>query len=136
MGSMELWISKARQKIKADETLPFLPIALGLIDKYKTHPICLKRGTLFPVPTNEYYNRCLKEMAREIGFDVHLFTHSARYFFANEVLYNNGVQLKTIARIMGQDSVKSAEIYVRANRKAVSEKWDFIRVTDSCRIRR
>lgn len=46
-------------------------------------------------------------MAQEIGFDVLLFTHSARYFFANEVLYNNGVQLKTIARIMGQESLKS-----------------------------
>ncbi len=122
----KLWISKARQKTKADETLPFLPIALGLIDKYKTHPVCLKRGTLFPVPTNEYYNRCLKEMAKEIGFEVLLFTHSARYFFANEVLYNNGVQLKTIARIMGQDSVKSAEIYVRANRTAVSESMDMV----------
>ncbi len=55
-------------------------------------------------------------MTREIGFDGLLSTHSARYFFANEVLYNNGVQLKTIARIMGQESVKSAEIYVRANR--------------------
>jgi hypothetical protein len=67
------------------------------------------------------HNRCLKEMAKEIGVDVLLFTHSARYFFANEVLYNNGVELKTVARIMGQDSVKSAEIYVRANRTAISE---------------
>jgi site-specific recombinase XerD len=59
-------------------------------------------------------------MAEEIGFEVLLSTHSARYFFANEVLYNNGVQIKTIAQAMGQESVKSAEIYIRFNRTAVS----------------
>jgi integrase len=122
----KLWISKARKKTGSDETLPFLPIALDLIEKYRNHPLSLRRGTLFPVPTNEYYNRCLKEMAREIGIDVLLFSHSARYFFANEVLFNSGVQLKTIAWIMGQDSVKSAEVYVRANRTAVSESMEMV----------
>jgi integrase len=117
----KLWISKFRRKTGSDETLPFLPIPLKLVDKYKNHPTCIKRGTLFPVPTNEYYNRCLKEIAREVGIDVLLFSHSARYFFANEVLYNNGVQLKTIAQAMGHESLKSAEIYIRFNRTAVSE---------------
>jgi site-specific recombinase XerD len=117
----KLWIHKFRRKTGSDETLPFLPIPLKLIEKYKNHPVCLKRGTLFPVPTNEHYNRCLKKMAKEIGIEVLLSTHSARYFFANEVLYNNGVQLKTIAQAMGHESLKSAEIYIRFNRTAVSE---------------
>jgi integrase len=122
----KVWISKARKKTTSDETLPFLPIALELIDKYRSHPLSLTRGTLFPVPTNEYYNRSLKAIALEAGIDLLIISHSARYFFANEVLFNNGVQLKTIARIMGHDSIKSAEIYVRANRTAVSESMDLV----------
>lgn len=121
-----MWISKARKKTDSDETLPFLPIVLDLIAKYRKHPTCLQRGTLFPVPTNEHYNRCLKKIAAEADIDVLLFSHSARYFFANEVLFNNGVQLKTIARILGQDSIKSAEVYVRANRTAISESMDMV----------
>jgi len=75
--------------------------------------------------TNEHYNRCLKEIAEAAGTPVLLITHSARYFFANEVLYNNGGQFKTICEIMGHQAVQSTEVYVRANRTAASEskKW-------------
>ncbi len=120
----KLWLSKLRRKTKGDETLPFLPIALQIVERYKAHPVCLKRGSLLPVPSNEYYNRLLKEIAEETKLDVLLFSHSARYYFANEVLYNNGVQIPTIARAMGQKSVRSAEHYVRPNRTTISESMD------------
>jgi site-specific recombinase XerD len=122
----KLWLSKDRRKTDSEETLPMLPIPLQLIDKYKDHPTCIKRGTLFPVPSNEHYNRCLKKIAEEAGTSILLITHSARYFFANEILFNNGVQLKTIAGIMGQESVQSAEVYVRANRTATSESMEMV----------
>lgn len=122
----KLWLFKDRRKTNSEETLPLLPLPLELIDKYKNHPTCLKRGTLFPVPTNEYYNRCLKEIAEEAGTTVLLITHSARYFFANEILYNNGVQLKTIAGMMGHQAVQSTEVYVRSNRTATSESMKMV----------
>jgi integrase len=127
-GGMDgkLWLSKDRRKTDSDETLPMLPIPLQLIEKYKNHPTCIKRGTLFPVPTNEHYNRCLKEIAEQAGSAVLLITHSARYFFANEILFNNGVQLKTIAGIMGHQAVQSTEVYVRSNRTATSESMEMV----------
>jgi integrase len=115
------WISKDRQKTGSDETVPLLPIPLLLIDKYKDHPVCQRRRKVFPVPCNVEYNRCLKYIAKFKGIKIVLRTHKARFYFANEVLYNNGVQLKTVARIMGQKSIKSAEIYVQANRTVISE---------------
>ena len=120
------WVNKSRQKTDGDETLPLLPLPLDLIDKYKNHPVCIARNKLFPVPTNPEYNRCLKVIADLSGIKIVLRTHKARFFFANEIAYNNGVPLKTIGRMLGQKSVKSTEIYVRANRTAISESMETV----------
>jgi integrase len=120
------WISKNRQKTGGDETLPLLPLPLQLLDKYKDHPLCVRRGRLLPVPTNEHYNRCLKEIGKIGKFNAILRTHKARYFFANEVAYNNGVPLKTVSKMLGHKSVKTTEVYVRANRQNISENMDMV----------
>ena len=96
------WINKNRQKTGGDETLPLLPLPLELLEKYKGHPVCINRNKLLPVPTNQEYNRCLKVIADITGIGIVLRTHKARFFFANEVTYNNGVPLKTVSRMLGQ----------------------------------
>jgi integrase len=118
------WINKNRQKTGADETLPLLPLPLQLLEKYKTCPYCLTHNKLLPVPTNQEYNRCLKVIADITGIGIVLRTHKARFFFANEVTYNNGIPLKTVSRMLGQKSVKTTEIYVRANRQNISEEME------------
>lgn len=118
------WINKNRQKTGGDETLPLLPLPLQLLEKYKNCPYCLTRNKLLPVPTNQEYNRCLKVIADITGIGIVLRTHKARFFFANEVTYNNGVPLKTVSRMLGQKSVKTTEIYVRANRRNISEEME------------
>lgn len=120
------WISKNRQKTGGDETLPLLPLPLQLLDKYKDHPLCVRRSRLLPVPTNEQYNRCLKEIGKIGKFNAILRTHKARYFFANEVAYNNGVPLKTVSKMLGHKSVKTTEVYVRANRQNISDNMEMV----------
>ncbi len=120
------WVNKNRQKTDSDETLPLLPIPLQILDKYKNYPICIRKGRLLPVPTNQEYNRCLKEIGTINKFRVLLKTHKTRYFFANEVTYNNGVPLKTVSKMLGHKSVKTTEIYVRANRKNISEQMEMV----------
>ncbi len=115
------WINKNRQKTGTDETLPILPLPLHLMDKYKDHPVVLRKNKLFPVPTNQEYNRCLKVIAEITGISIVLRTHKARFFFANEVTYNQGVPLKTVSRMLGHKSIKTTEIYVRANKQNISE---------------
>lgn len=61
------WLSKNRQKTGGDETLPLLPLPLEILDKYKNHPKCQRKGRLLPVPTNQEYNRCLKEICLITG---------------------------------------------------------------------
>ena len=70
-----------------------------------------------------------KSQSREViaditGISIVLRTHKARFFFANEVTYNNGVPLKTVSRMLGQKSVKTTEVYVRANRWNISEEME------------
>ena len=78
------------------------------------------------MPTNQEYNRCLKEIGRITNFDILLKTHKARFFFANEVTYNNGVPLKTVSRMLGHTSVRTTEVYVRSNKKNISDQMDIV----------
>ncbi len=122
----KMWIKMDRQKTEVDETVPLLPLPLQIIERYQKDPYCLSRNKLLPVPSNQEYNRCLKVIATTTGLKIVLRTHKARFFFANEVTYNMGVPLKTISRMLGHKSVKTTEIYVRANRKNISENMEMV----------
>lgn len=122
----KMWIKMDRQKTEVDETVPLLPLPLQIIERYQKDPYCLSRNKLLPVPSNQEYNRCLKVIATTTGLKIVLRTHKARFFFANEVTYNMGVPLKTISRMLGHKSVKTTEIYVRANRKNISDNMEMV----------
>ncbi|ANI89252.1 hypothetical protein A9P82_08075 [Arachidicoccus ginsenosidimutans] len=121
------WIDKNRGKTGVNEPVPLLPICLEILERYGSHPLCQRRRKLLPVPTNQHYNRCLKLIAKERGIQIILRTHRARYFFANEVTYNNGVPLKTIGKMLGQKSIKTTEVYVRANKRNISENMEMVK---------
>ncbi|MDH7459639.1 tyrosine-type recombinase/integrase [Chitinophagaceae bacterium 26-R-25] len=120
----KLWINTNRQKSSNEEAVPLLPPAIKLLDKYSDHPVCVRRNRLLPVPTNQAYNRALKEVAAAAGIKIKLNTHKARFFFANEIAFNNGVELKTVSRMLGHTSVKTTEVYVWANKKNISESME------------
>lgn len=121
------WISKKRQKTGFDESVPLLPIVQKIIEKYKDDPKCYRSGRLLPVPTNEYYNRCLKEIAGIANTKVLNNTHQFRFFFANEVTFNRGVPLKTVSKMLGHRSIKTTEIYVRANKSNIAENMQMVK---------
>lgn len=121
------WISKNRQKTGFDESVPLLPIAKSIIEKYRNDPKCSRSGRLLPVPTNACYNKCLKEIAGILKTNVLNNTHQFRYFFANEVTFNKGVPLKTVSKMLGHRSIKTTEIYVRANKSNISENMQMVK---------
>ncbi|MBL7697819.1 MAG: integrase catalytic domain-containing protein [Chitinophagaceae bacterium] len=121
------WISKNRQKTGFDESVPLLPIVKKIIEKYKGHPVNCRSGRLLPVPSNEYYNRCLKEIAGIINTRMLNNTHQFRFFFANEVTFNQGVTLKTVSKMLGHRSVKTTEIYVRANKNNIAGNMQMVK---------
>jgi site-specific recombinase XerD len=115
------WIGKDRQKTGEDETLPLLPICLEIIERYRNHPVCIRRKSLLPVPSCEEYNRCLKEIGAEMGLNIELTTHTARYFFANVVANDNGLELRITGQLLGQKSLKTTAKYVKKNKRLLAE---------------
>jgi integrase len=115
------WISKTRRKTDNEEALPLLPLAAQLLEKYADHPTCLRTGRLLPMPTNQEYNRRLKDLMKETGItNINLRSHKSRYFFANEVTYNNGVPLRTVGKMLSHGSEATTRRYVRPNKRHIS----------------
>ena len=73
-----LWICKNRQKTNNMCNIPLITAAKMLIDKYASHPDCIEKGVLFPVPTNQRMNSYLKEIADSCGITKKLSTQTAR----------------------------------------------------------
>ncbi|TDE01957.1 site-specific integrase [Flavobacterium hiemivividum] len=105
------WIMTERQKTGSSTNVPLLPQALQIIEKYKEHPICLQRGTVLPVSSNQKMNEYLKEIAALCGFPFTLNTHMARRTFGSTVTLQNNVPINVVKEMLGHSSVKQTEAY-------------------------
>lgn len=104
----ELWLNINRRKTKKDFQVPLFPRALEILEKYKNHPSCLKRGKCLPVPSNVKFNAYLKEIADIAGIPKSkpLVTHLARKTFASTVALTNGMNIGVLSKILGHNSIK------------------------------
>ncbi|HEY8658574.1 MAG TPA: site-specific integrase [Hanamia sp.] len=117
----EEWIVKNRQKVTkaiCRESVPLLPIAKEIIEKYKDHTYCKTKNLLLPIHSNQKYNAYLKEVADICGINKNLTTHTARHTFATTVTLANGVPIETVSAMLGHKSIKTTQIYA----KIVAEK--------------
>ncbi|KQB43861.1 Phage integrase family protein [Flavobacterium daejeonense] len=105
------WILYERQKTNSTARIPLLPKAIKILEKYKDHPLCLKRGTVLPVSSNQKMNEYLKEIAELCGFPFTLNTHMARRTFGSTVTLNNNVPINVVKEMLGHSSVKQTEAY-------------------------
>lgn len=104
----DLWLNIHRKKTDKDYQVPLLPIPLAILEKYKTHPTCLKKGKCLPVPSNVKYNAYLKEIGdmSEIPSDKPLVSHLARKTFACTIGLANGMNIGVLSRILGHASIQ------------------------------
>ncbi|MGD0583555.1 MAG: site-specific integrase [Bacteroidales bacterium] len=102
----ELWLNITRKKTGKQYQIPLLPKALEILRKYKSHPLCLKKGRLLPVPSNVKYNAYLKEIADIADIKKYLTTHLARKTFASTIMLGNGVNIAVLSKILGHASVQ------------------------------
>jgi integrase len=104
----ELWMNIHRKKTKKDYQVPLLPRALEILNKYKDHPSCLKKGKCLPVPSNVKYNAYLKEIGDIAGIPKNkpLVTHLARKTFATTIALTNGMNIGVLSKILGHNSIK------------------------------
>lgn len=108
-----LWIRKERHKTGIMCNVPLLDIPLEIIEKYKDHPLCQKRGILLPVLSNQKMNSYLKEIADCCGIKKNLSTHTGRHTFCSVVTLANNVSLENIAKMVGHTNTRMTMRYAK-----------------------
>lgn len=131
-ASGRTWIIISRTKTGGRSTIPILPQAQTIIEKYiNFDKSCLHKTYnkgLFPVYSNQAMNRMLKQigMITGIGADV-MCTHTARKTFATTALNTNGVSIETVSAMLGHANIKmTQQHYARVNQNKIgNEMQDF-----------
>lgn len=116
-----IWIRMDRQKTNKEFSIPLLPIAKGLIDKY--HLVLSNRNnSIFPKISNQKFNSYLKEIAEIVGLDKNLTHHIARKTFATTVLLYNDVPMEIVSELLGHSKMSiTQDHYGKIVQKKVSE---------------
>ena len=123
----EYWLSTNRQKTGTKESVPLLPVALEIINKYKDNDYCKKHNKLLPVNSNQRYNAYLTEVADICGITKHLTSHIARHTFATTVTLSNGVPIETVSSMLGHTSIRTTQIYAKVVEQKVSDDMKLLR---------
>ena len=114
LANGETWIiKKADKNINSTEIPVKIPIetlfngkALAIIKKYSV----LGNSNIFPIASNQYLNRCLKEISKESKVFKPITFHSARHTTATYLLYK-GANLTTVQKILGHKKITTTQIY-------------------------
>lgn len=115
------WLMTKREKTNTLVKVPLLPQAVQLISKYKSHPVAVANGTLFPVITNQRMNGYLKEIADICKIKKNLTFHLARHTFATTVTLSNGVPIESVSKMLGHTSIRTTQIYAKVVEHKLSE---------------
>lgn len=120
----KLWIRKHRQKTKNICNIPLLEIPQIILDKYKDHPICKKKGVCLPVMANQKMNSYLKEISDLCGIEKNISTHTARHTFATQICLSNDVPMETVSKMLGHSSLKMTQLYAKVIDTKISKDMD------------
>jgi integrase len=93
------WIIKKRHKTNVVATIPLLPIALEILDKYNYQ---------LPHMSNVKYNAYLKELGDICKIKKKLHSHLARHTWAT-LLLNGGMKMAFVAKCLGHSNSKITE---------------------------
>ncbi|WP_342089289.1 site-specific integrase [Dyadobacter sp. OTU695] len=121
------WIFTHRTKTETTSNIPLLPQAKKIMEKYADHPVCVSKGVLLPVPSNQKLNEYLKEIATLCGIDKPMTSHIARHTFATTVALQNGVPIETVSKILGHKSIRTTQIYAKIMDTKVSKDMKLLR---------
>ncbi len=118
------WIIKERQKTGIVSTIPILPKALKLIEKYSN--IIKKKESLFPHYSIQKYNQYIGEVGLLAGVQKKLSSHVGRRTFGNIALAK-GLSLNVISKILGHsNTIITQRIYAITTQNIISQemlKW-------------
>ncbi len=115
------WIIYEREKTGVRASVPILPQAQSIIDKYKDDPICVANEQLLPIKSNQKLNSYLEEIAELCEIDKHITMHLGRHTFATTVTLTNGVPIETVQKMLGHKNLSTTQIYSKVVDVKISE---------------
>ncbi len=115
-----LWIEAKRTKTNAKFSIPLLPTALAILEKYEDHPKVVNGECVLPVLSNQKSNAYLKEIGDLCGIKKNLTTHLARHTFATTVTLSNGVPIETVGKMLGHKDLRTTQHYAKIINKKVA----------------
>jgi site-specific recombinase XerD len=116
----DYWISIDRTKTGSTSSIPILPKASSIIEKYKGHPEVVSTGKLLPVISNQRINGYLKELATLCDIEKKLTFHAARHTFATTVTLSNGIPIETVSAMLGHKNFRTTQIYAKVVQEKIS----------------
>lgn len=114
------WIKINRTKTKIRSSIPILPTAEDILDKYSSHPDVSEKR-LLPVLSNQKMNAYLKEIADLCGIKKNLTFHLARHTFATTVTLSNGVPIESVSKMLGHKNLQTTQHYAKILDRKVSD---------------
>ncbi len=96
------WIRVKRQKTGKTISVPLLPKAQEILDKYEDE---LTDKKVLPTKTNAHFNAYLKEIADLCELKMNLTHHIARKTFATTVLLLNDVPMEIVSKLLGHSRI-------------------------------
>lgn len=121
------YIKSKRTKTDTGYTIPLLPTAVAIIEKYKDHPKALNKNCVIPVLSNQKSNAYLKEIADRCNIKKNLTTHLARHTFATTVTLTNGVPIETVGKMLGHKNLRTTQHYAKIIDSKVEEDMKVLR---------
>ena len=115
------WIKTNRTKTDVKSSIPLLPTAIAILEKYKNNPVANNANKLLPVLSNQKMNAYLKEIATICKIEKNFSTHLARHTFATTVTLTNGVSLESVSKMLGHKSIKTTQHYAKIVDRKVSD---------------
>ena len=114
----KLWVHKPREKTGVMSAIPLLPPAIKILQKYEGDELCIEKGKLLPVPSNQKMNSYLKEIATICNIDKTLTTHVARHSFACLAM-ELSIPIDIIAKVLGHTNTNMTRRYAKLSETAI-----------------
>ena len=121
------WIRIHRTKTGTRSSIPLLPVAEEILNRYESHPQVKESERVIPVLSNQKSNAFLKEIAIMCGISKPLTTHLARHTFATTVTLTNGVPIETVSKMLGHQSLRTTQHYAKIVDRKISDDMNILK---------
>ena len=121
------WIRMKRTKTGTRSSIPLLPVAEQILDRYSEDPQVVNTHRLIPVFSNQKSNAFLKEIAIMCGITKPLTTHLARHTFATTITLTNGVPIETVSKMLGHQSLRTTQHYAKIVERKISDDMNVLK---------